>query len=750
MLYKVIFRNLITLLFFLNISIGARSQTEVLEIFRSSKGVIDLSIHLNDDSYAILYRDDLLTGSGRPISFTTGNNKISILRDQLAHPKSGFLRVKTFKNLNSQDSDSDGISDLIEMNSLGLMNPINPAPSINSSYGKLYILNKETFEVLSHRDNFPGSKDILEVKFVIYDIHTNSPKLYFINSKRFEYHFTFSRDAVGRYSENSDFNNHTYFTNSRRKNVAGSIVYHPNYVSDNGEQGIYTIEFWPSDPVAFNFIEPTFEMIVSSMPFLNGRVAYHPSSETQRTLYSDEIEKFKNSHIKIIETNKLLGDIVYNGLNTGESFGRLRLISGAQSISSRDIVILKNLPNDLSHVAGIITEQNQTPLSHINLKAKQNGTPNAFLKNASSDPRIIPLIGQNVYLKIGPDQLEIRKASQTELDDFFEKIRPKNTSFPKRNLEYKEIRDLSNVSYPMSNGYGSKSANLAELKSIIPSVSPEGFAIPFYYYHEFMTHNGFYSEVEQMINSESFKSFPSVRDRRLKEFRKRIKDTGILPGWMLDELRSMQESFAEGTPLRARSSTNNEDLEGFNGAGLYESYTHYPNEGHFAKTAKQVWAGLWTYRAFEERDFWRIDHLTASMGILVHPSFQEESANGVGVTKNIYIPGPGWDGHYVNVQKGENLVTNPEPGSVAEEYIIANLGFGSNYEIQYIRSSNQIDSDQRILTRREALKLKGYMDIIHSHFKNIYRGNSNFAMEIEFKLLENGKFIIKQARPWVE
>ena len=253
-----------------------------------------------------------------------------------------------------------------------------------------------------------------------------------------------------------------------------------------------------------------------------------------------------------------------------------------------------------------------------------------------------------------------------------------------------------------------------------------------------------------MINSESFKFFPSVRDRRLKEFRKKIKDTGILPGWMLDELRSMQESFVEGTPLRARSSTNNEDLEGFNGAGLYESYTHYPDEGHFAKTAKQVWAGLWTYRAFEERDFWRIDHLTASMGILVHPNFQDESANGVGVTKNIYIPGPGWDGHYVNVQKGENLVTNPEPGSVAEEYIIANLGFGSNYEIQYIRSSNLIDSDQRILTRREALKLKDYMDIIHSHFKNIYRGNSNFAMEIEFKLLENGKFIIKQARPWVE
>lgn len=142
--------------------------------------------------------------------------------------------------------------------------------------------------------------------------------------------------------------------------------------------------------------------------------------------------------------------------------------------------------------------------------------------------------------------------------------------------------------------------------------------------------------------------------------------------------------------------------------------------------------------------------MSAAMGILVHQNFQNETSNGVGVTKNIYLPGPGWEGHYVNVQIGENLVTNPKPGSIPEEYIIANLGFGSNYEIQYIRNSNQIETGQRILTRSQALRLRDYMDIVHTHFKNLYRGNSNFAMEIEFKLVGNGQFIIKQARPWVE
>ena len=159
-------------------------------------------------------------------------------------------------------------------------------------------------------------------------------------------------------------------------------------------------------------------------------MAYHPSSETQRSLYLNEINEYKSSRVTVIDTNKLMGNITYNALNTGESYGRLKLISGSQNISFRDIVILENIPNDITHVAGIISEQNQT-LSHINLKAKQNDTPNAFLKNAANDPRVAPFIGKNIHLKIGPDNLEIREASQNELDNYFEKSCPNNISYPK-------------------------------------------------------------------------------------------------------------------------------------------------------------------------------------------------------------------------------------------------------------------------------------------------------------------------------
>ena len=45
-------------------------------------------------------------------------------------------------------------------------------------------------------------------------------------------------------------------------------------------------------------------------------------------------------------------------------------------------MIYEALPNELPRVAGIISTVPQTPLSHVNLRAVQDGMPNAFIRDA--------------------------------------------------------------------------------------------------------------------------------------------------------------------------------------------------------------------------------------------------------------------------------------------------------------------------------------------------------------------------------
>jgi hypothetical protein len=208
----------------------------------------------------------------------------------------------------------------------------------------------------------------------------------------------------------------------------------------------------------------------------------------------------------------------------------------------------------------------------------------------------------------------------------------------------------------------------------------------------------------------------------------------------------MQVSFAAGVSIRCRSSTNNEDLPGFSGAGLYESYTQHPDEGHIAKAIKQVYASLWTFRAFDEREFYRIDHLQTAMGVLVHPNYEDERANGVGVTID---PLYGTENtYYLNTQLGEDLVTNPDALSIPEE-ILLGAAPGSGYNL--VRPSNQVAPGEQLLSAAHLEQMRTYLGTIDARFRALYgaRPGEPFAMEIEYKVTADGVLAIKQARPWV-
>ena len=276
---------------------------------------------------------------------------------------------------------------------------------------------------------------------------------------------------------------------------------------------------------------------------------------------------------------------------------------------------------------------------------------------------------------------------------------------------------------------------------------PDGFAVPFYFYDEFMKANELDAMVTTMLADSDFQTSYDTQAEKLKELRDAIEDDATTPAWIITALEEMHAEFADGRSLRYRSSTNNEDLPGFSGAGLYDSKTQDPDETEddgIDKSIKGVWASLWNFGALVERDFNRIDHSATAMGVLVHPNYSDELANGVAVSHDPFSGRAG--AYYVNTQVGEDLVTNPDERSTPEELLLLP---GGSYEV--IVHSNRVESGQLIMSDAQLRQLRSHLSTIHDRFKALYgpAAGERFAMEIEFKITSDNVLAIKQARPWV-
>ncbi|MBK8251413.1 MAG: hypothetical protein IPK82_01935 [Polyangiaceae bacterium] len=634
-----------------------------------------------------------------------------------------------------------------------------PAPivlRIPPKYGARSARTLERFLALAVRDDVPGAPRVQTVKFLMTGVSGKSPKLYLIQTNTFSYHYDFAKEALKMPLSLNEFNAQTYFRDAR-ENLAGTILYHESYVGPGGETGLFAIEFWPTDPIHVPHVVTAFRAISKALPFAKGRIFYHPAGSTQEAIYRAEFNELTKKNVRTILSAELFANITFAPMNLGVSFGTLRIINEGTSSrppTVRDVVVLKQTPNDLSHVAGIVTEAPQTPLSHINLKAKQNGTPNAYLKNASTDPSIIAHADKVIRFEVAPEGVRIAAATPEEANAFLEKVRPKESQSPPRDLTRKTPAPLAEIAFGDARTFGAKTANLAELRKVLPAKTvPNGFGLPFYFYDTFMAENQLYEAAKQMIALPEFSADAESRDKALSAFRKKVRKAKM-PSALSDQIAALQATFGQlfgpTQPIRARSSTNNEDLPGFNGAGLYDSYTHRPDEGHLENTVKQVFSSLWNFRAFEEREFYRIDHFAAAMGVLIHPNEDDELANGVAYTKNIYDPN--WPGFYINAQVGESLVTNPPPGSAPEELLISRIGENGEYETQYISRSTLSPEGKPVLSPTDIERLVAALEKVHVHFAKRYgrSGDDTFAMDVEFKIRKDGSLQIKQARPTVD
>ena len=687
------------------------------------------------DYFVLFVRPILETDLEVPISVTLGESGSTTLQDRLEPLPAAHYRIEKYPVNDPADVDGDCTSDIDELNDLGTKNPLNRATPVVRHNGTVAIPDRETFERLSYQGtDFMFDTHLIElefVKFFIYGERADRAGVYFMNTNTHRWHNGFFRVVEFPF----------------RHSMRGVLVFHPNVIAPDGSLGVYRFEFEPWDSYSFTDVHHAYELLAASMPLLENNLSYYPVPEVLPLYYEEQLQ-YDASRVSLLFDNDIFPDVSFVQLNQGVGFGLLRSLSLEERPHPRDIVIYESLPNDLPRVAGIITTVPQTPLSHVNLRALQDRAPNAFIRDALDDDTIDSLIGSLVQYTVLRDSYTIRAASKSELDAHYEASRPAAAQAPVRDLTVTAITALSDVAFGDWDAFGVKAANVAVLGTLgfADGTVPDGFAVPFYFYDEFMKANELDAMATTMLADTDFQASYDTQEKELKKLRKAIKDA-TTPAWMITALEEMHAGFPEGTSLRYRSSTNNEDLPGFSGAGLYDSKTQDPDETEedgIDKSIKGVWASLWNFRAFVERDFNRIDHSATAMGVLVHPNYSDELANGVAVS---YDPPTNRTGaYYVNTQVGEDLVTNPEALSAPEQLLLLSDG---SYEV--IVRSNQVESNELLMTDAQIAQLRGHLATIHSSFKTLYApaAGERFAMEIEFKITSDNVLAIKQARPWV-
>lgn len=712
------------------------AQVEIDNYSVSPTGQVQLSIQGESDKYYMLHAQHSPSFEWAT-SMTIGVDGTMVISEPNgAYPLENYT-VTEHDIADPDDYDEDGIDDITEFNNMPTDAPINYAYSVDFVDGATSVPNAQTFLELATINNVgwaPFLDGQLYVKFGILDRDTDEPKVYFINSNTYTIHASFF-NGIGATVTGDD--------------SSGEIVFNANDILPNGVIGSYSFNFSFGSAYDFEDTQRTYELLAANMPFLQNNMNHFIGAGAENNYLDNYADQYDDSTFDVVLESDVFAEINYIPFHEAEGYGFFRHMTFDETPGSRDVVLYDALPNSLPRVGGIITSVVQTPLSHVNLRAIQDNVPNAYIADPLSIDSIANLLGGYVYYKVENETFQFREATLEEVDAWYEDIRPTEPQIPIRDLSIQEILPLDEIEFEMSAAFGAKCSNVATMRTFdMPDGTiPDGFGIPFYFYDEFMQYNGFYEEAQVMIDNEPFQVDIEFRDERLADFRNDIRDAPM-PQWMMDELQAMHEDFPEGTNVRCRSSTNNEDLPGFSGAGLYTSKTQYPEEGHISKSIKQVYASMWNFRAYEERDFYRVDHFMAAMGLLCHPNFQEEHSNGVGISIDpIYETE---DTYYLNTQIGEDLITNPDPNSVPEEILLyQDPEEAGGYLV--LSLSNLANPGELVMDIEYLNQMRDNLTEIHNEFAILYgvEGIDGFGMDIEYKVTAEEQLAIKQARPWV-
>lgn len=655
------------------------------------------------------------------------------------------------------------------------------------------------------------------MKFVI-DARTAARPIFFVNGNYTvggkvpdsqKYHWYFARKYMGVTDDNTTFNDSTYFTQKKRF-FAGTIQ---TYMAGNDTAPTYAVQLYPDDVAAEDTILGMLQTIKPAFTIPGAKLAFVASGPQQTT--AKVKAKIEALGFRIATLEQMLGDVKYFPTNPGEAWGYLRIFpKDLGALRPTDIPVFDDLPLDLSVVAGTITRVYQDATSHVNLKSKERGTPNMVLRDASpTNATLKPFADKPVHLVVGKNGFTIEATT----DEIVKAKVAARLSKPWIKLDVVSETKLSSYDemcptkaascLDLVSRFGGKATGLGFLANskVLGRLSqtgtaskkagydlvPFGFGVPVQGYRDFVAdpaNAALKAKIDALIAAEKGGNLsPNDRNARIKEIQALFL-TGRLDPVRLGAITARIQELIPGVEkIKVRSSSNAEDVPNFDGAGLYDSFSAKPAKADnpdnscvivpdpdaptksdvSPKTVqcaiKAVYASLWNSRAVEERSFARLDHATSAMGLAIVPAYDSESdvaSNGVVITRAI---GSDIIAYTVSVQDQNNLVTNPDPGTIAETELATFSSETRPPRFTPTRFATPVKGGPArttpllpVSTLTTLVDLVRTVEIAYCNAQpDYYDGDCRYvwldnekpkALDMELKLLANGHFVMKQAR----
>ena len=616
-------------------------------------------------------------------------------------------------------------------------------------------------------------------------------KLHFISHAHYAFHADFIAERLMGTSKEEvhggiDAFNKLVYLSAERPYFLGILAIHKK----DGE-GFFTLETVEIDNMGREMMSAFFAgvraQVDPTLP-LFFKPANHLQEETVRGLDPQALPRLFN--------HELYATKDFVALNAGEAVGRLRSFTteeyqqSAATLKWYDIICMDRVPDDIPRVAGIINSNHTTPLSHTNVLACGWGIPNAVQLGMLGRARAEGLSGQWVRYVVDSD------AEAVALTPVAAPVLPPEQpawSLNRIRIEAPETNDtpivpLSELRMTDRFRYGTKAANLGELRHVIDHGSPRLLG---YYRIPRPPRANLLPYLAQAIGAPGLERDAAALAERTWAYLRRSMDVprGIaLPfslqqeflqsSWKIQqtigklkmalelgakeaealcvELQRVMRATRMGDALRdkidaqiathlagvrsfvVRSSSNAEDLQGFSAAGIYESINHVTTADLIFDSVREVWVSLISPRSVRLRQDVGISLDDSYMGVII----QEEVAadlGGVLVTTNPMEPTKDFRNVYINAS--ERSATEVVSGKSLPYQYLYNTVEGGGRTVALGGSGAELRPQQRQIMQTLAICGR----LLQSHFSQDYA----FSMPVDIEWAALGdKLSILQLRPY--